>query len=86
MAVATDTLERAVHAALAEDIGAGDVTTEATVAEDAIGSAALLVKEPGVVCGLEVAEAVFRALDPEIEFEARVGDGLSSTRRPRSLE
>ena len=75
MVVATDTLERVVHAALAEDIGAGDVTTEATVAEDAIGSAVLLVKEPGVVCGLEVAEAVFRALDPEVEFEARVGDG-----------
>ena len=37
MAVATDTLERIVHAALAEDIGAGDVTTEATVAADAVG-------------------------------------------------
>ena len=35
MAVATDTLERIVHAALAEDIGAGDVTTEATIAADA---------------------------------------------------
>jgi nicotinate-nucleotide pyrophosphorylase (carboxylating) len=75
MAVATDTLERIVHAALAEDVGAGDVTTEATVAADAVGSAALLVKEPGVVCGLRAAETTFRALDPEIRFEAFASDG-----------
>jgi nicotinate-nucleotide pyrophosphorylase (carboxylating) len=75
MAVATDTLERVVHAALAEDVGAGDVTTEATVAADAVGSAALLVKEPGVVCGLRAAETTFRALDPEIRFEVFASDG-----------
>ena len=75
MAVATDTLERAVLAALAEDIGAGDVTTEATVPEDAVGNAELLVKEPGVVCGLRAAESAFRALDPEIRFDALAGDG-----------
>jgi len=75
MAVATDTVERIVHAALAEDIGAGDVTTDATVAPDAIGTAELFVKEPGVVCGLGVAEATFRALDPAIRFEALADDG-----------
>jgi nicotinate-nucleotide pyrophosphorylase (carboxylating) len=75
MAVATDTLERAVLAALAEDIGAGDVTTEATVPEDAVGTAELLVKEPGVVCGLRAAESTFRALDPDIRFEAIASDG-----------
>ena len=75
MAVATDTLERIVHAALAEDIGAGDVTTEATVAADAVGTAALVVKEPGIVCGLRAAEFTFRALDPEIGFEAFAQDG-----------
>ena len=75
MAVATDTLERIVHAALAEDVGAGDVTTEATVASDVSGTAALVVKEPGIVCGLRVAELTFRALDPEIGFEAFAQDG-----------
>src|SRR4029079_3537553 len=75
MAVATDTLERAVLAALAEDIGAGDVTTEATVPENALGTAELLVKEPGVVCGLRAAESTFRALDPEVRFEALASDG-----------
>jgi nicotinate-nucleotide pyrophosphorylase (carboxylating) len=75
VAVATDTVERVVLAALAEDIGAGDVTTEATVAPDAIGTAELLVKEAGVVCGLRVAETAFRALDSEIRFEAFASDG-----------
>jgi nicotinate-nucleotide pyrophosphorylase (carboxylating) len=75
MAVATDTLERIVHAALAEDVGAGDVTTEATVAADTPGTAELLVKEPGVVCGLLAAEVTFRTLDPDIRFEAFVSDG-----------
>jgi nicotinate-nucleotide pyrophosphorylase (carboxylating) len=75
VAVATDTLERIVLAALAEDIGAGDVTTEATVPADAVGAAAILVKEPGVVCGLGAVEATFRALDPELGFEAFVRDG-----------
>ncbi len=75
MAVATDTLERIVLAALAEDVGQGDVTTEGTIPADAIGIAELLVKEPGVVCGLRAAEATFRALDPDLEFEPLVNDG-----------
>ena len=75
MAVATDTLERIVHAALAEDIGAGDVTTDATVPEDAVGRAELIVKERGVVCGLRAAELTVRALDPEIQFEVLASDG-----------
>jgi nicotinate-nucleotide pyrophosphorylase (carboxylating) len=79
MAVATDTLERLAFAALAEDVGEGDVTTEATVEPDTVGSAELLVKEPGVVCGLEVAEAVFRALEPELRFEALVDEGAVIT-------
>lgn len=75
MAVATDTLERAVLAALAEDIGAGDVTTDATIAEDAVGTAELLLKEPGVVCGLRAAGSTFRALDSEARFETLASDG-----------
>ena len=75
MAVAADTVERVVYAALAEDVGAGDVTTEATVESDAVGTAELIVKEHGVVCGLRAAETVFRALDPEVRFEALVEEG-----------
>jgi nicotinate-nucleotide pyrophosphorylase (carboxylating) len=76
MAVAVDTL-RVVYAALAEDVGAGDVTTEATVDADASGEAELLLKEPGVVCGLDAAEAVFRALDADVRFEALVDEGAA---------
>jgi nicotinate-nucleotide pyrophosphorylase (carboxylating) len=75
MGVAVDAVEQAVQAALAEDVGTGDVTTEATVAPEAVGEAELLVKEPGVVCGLGVVEATFRALDPEVRFEPLVPEG-----------
>jgi nicotinate-nucleotide pyrophosphorylase (carboxylating) len=75
MAVAADTLERLAYAALAEDVGEGDVTTEAVVDAEASGSAVILLKEPGVVCGLGIVEAVFRALDEEVEVEALVDEG-----------
>ena len=75
MAVGADTLERAVYAALAEDVGEGDVTTEATVDEEAVGAATLSVREAGVVCGLRAAEIAFKALDPDIHFEALVEEG-----------
>jgi nicotinate-nucleotide pyrophosphorylase (carboxylating) len=75
MAVVEGTLDRVVVAALAEDVGVGDVTTEATVGADAVGTAELLVREPGVVCGIDAAEAVFRALDPDVRFESLVEDG-----------
>jgi len=75
MAVAADTVERIVYAALAEDVGAGDVTTEATVEADALGTAEIILKEDGIACGLAATEAVFRALDPDVRFEALVEDG-----------
>jgi len=75
MAMTVDTLERAVLAALAEDVGSGDVTTEATVDEDARGTAGLVLREAGVVCGLRAAEVVFTALDDEVEFERLADEG-----------
>jgi nicotinate-nucleotide pyrophosphorylase (carboxylating) len=70
-----EALERIVAAALAEDAGEGDVTTDATVDADAAGTAELVTRAPGVVAGLDAVEAVFRALDPEIRFERLVDDG-----------
>jgi nicotinate-nucleotide pyrophosphorylase (carboxylating) len=75
MAVAADTFDRIILAALAEDVGVGDVTTEATVDADAVGTAELLLKESGVVCGTGAAEAVFSALDADVHFESLVDDG-----------
>lgn len=62
---------------LAEDIGRGDITTQATVASDVRGMGKFLAKEYLVICGLEVAEAVFLHLDaevPEIETTYTEGD------------
>jgi nicotinate-nucleotide pyrophosphorylase (carboxylating) len=75
MAMTETVVERAVWAALAEDVGEGDVTTDATVDADAVGTAELVTRAPGVVSGLSAAEAVFRALDPDIRFERLVDDG-----------
>jgi nicotinate-nucleotide pyrophosphorylase (carboxylating) len=65
-----------VARALAEDLGAGDVTTEATVPEGARARAAITQKAPGVIFGLDVAEEVFRTLDPEAGFERAVAEGV----------
>jgi nicotinate-nucleotide pyrophosphorylase (carboxylating) len=75
MAVATDTLEQVVAAALAEDVGSGDVTTDAVVEPSAVARATVLLKEPGVACGIRVVETVFRLLDDDLVFEALVEDG-----------
>jgi nicotinate-nucleotide pyrophosphorylase (carboxylating) len=58
-----------IDRALAEDVGDGDATTEATVDPDARARATIIQKEPGVISGLEVAEAVFSRLDPEAAVE-----------------
>jgi nicotinate-nucleotide pyrophosphorylase (carboxylating) len=63
-----DTLEL-IDRALAEDVGAGDATTEATVDADARARALITQKEDGVISGLAVAEAVFRRLDADALIE-----------------
>jgi nicotinate-nucleotide pyrophosphorylase (carboxylating) len=61
---------------LTEDIGRGDITTQATVAPEVRGMGRFLAKEYLVICGLEVAEAVFLHLDAEIpEIETTFSDG-----------
>ncbi|HTM32880.1 MAG TPA: carboxylating nicotinate-nucleotide diphosphorylase [Vicinamibacterales bacterium] len=70
-----DTYAKLVREALAEDIGSGDVTTKATVGEQAKARGTLLAKSALVVAGLDVASEVFRQLDPEVVVEVRWGDG-----------
>src|SRR5829696_6527872 len=61
---------------LAEDIGRGDITTQATVESEVRGLGRFLAKEYLVICGLEVAEAVFLHLDAEIsEVETSYNEG-----------
>ena len=71
-------LENAVRAALDEDLGrAGDITTLATIPAGTQATAVFAVRKPGVVCGLPIAEAAFRLIDPSIRFETLVEDGAS---------
>lgn len=64
-----------IRAALAEDIGEGDITTRAIVSPSARGHAVLLAKEDFVVAGLFVAKEVFKTLDPGTSFRAHFKDG-----------
>jgi nicotinate-nucleotide pyrophosphorylase (carboxylating) len=64
-----------VRRALAEDIGAGDVTTAATVAPGTRALARIVQKAPGVIFGLDLVDAVFRELDAGVEIERQVWEG-----------
>jgi nicotinate-nucleotide pyrophosphorylase (carboxylating) len=63
-------IEEMVSSALSEDIGSGDVTTEALVPPGMRARARIDRKQPGMVYGLEVAQAVFRHLDPDVRWDA----------------
>jgi nicotinate-nucleotide pyrophosphorylase (carboxylating) len=62
--------------ALAEDVASGDVTTAATVPADAMARALITQKAPGVIYGLKPAEEVFRELDPDVEVQRHVTEGV----------
>lgn len=69
-------IDELVGRALAEDIGAGDVTTAATVGEHTAASALITQKAPGSIYGLAPAEAVFSRLDSDARFERMVEEGV----------
>lgn len=64
-----------IRLALKEDVGDGDHTSLACVPETARGEAVLVAKEAGVLAGVEVAETVYRLVDPHIDFKALKHDG-----------
>ena len=74
-----DGREAIIDLALAEDIGGGDVTTWATVPADAVARGTIFAKAPGIVSGLDVAAAVFRRINPAVDFGPRVADGQQVT-------
>jgi nicotinate-nucleotide pyrophosphorylase (carboxylating) len=67
-----------VELALAEDIGRGDITTEATISPETLAAAEIYQKSPGVVCGLPVVAEVFKTLDQRVCVNALVRDGSST--------
>lgn len=70
-----------VGLALAEDIGRGDLTTEATVAPEATAVAEIIQKAPGVVCGLPVVALIFATLDGRVRLTPLAEEGSWGDRR-----
>lgn len=68
-------LDEFIEHSLKEDVGDGDHTSLACIPEGNVSTARLLVKDVGVIAGIQVAERVFKRLDPECEFEKMVDDG-----------
>ena len=64
-----------LNLAFAEDIGDGDHTTLSTIPENAMGRQKLLIKEKGIVSGVEVAKQVLHKLDPSIKIDIKIKDG-----------
>jgi nicotinate-nucleotide pyrophosphorylase (carboxylating) len=64
-----------VDIAIKEDIGDGDHTSLSCIPKDAIGKAHLLVKEAGVIAGVELAQDIFKKIDPELIFSKKINDG-----------
>ena len=64
-----------IRAALAEDIGPGDATTNAIIPEGSAMRGQIIAKQVGVVAGLDVARAVYRILDENVDFKAQVNEG-----------
>lgn len=68
-------IEDLLDLAFAEDIGDGDHTTLSTIPADAMGKSKLLIKEKGILSGVEIAIKTLKKLDPEIEVEVFINDG-----------
>jgi len=71
----SNSLEILIKSALKEDIGEGDHTTLACIPEDIKGKAHLIVNEEGILAGVNVAEKIFKIIDPATEFELILNDG-----------
>ena len=68
-------VDRLIDLSFAEDIGDGDHTTLCCIPEEAMGSSKLLIKEEGILAGVETAKEVFRRFDPSLKVEVLMGDG-----------
>src|SRR5579862_21486 len=75
MPLARELIQNLVRTALAEDIGAGDITTETTIASDQGAEACIIAKESCVVAGLSLVEEVFAQIDRAIAVKSLVVEG-----------
>lgn len=68
-------IKKLVKLALQEDVGSGDITTEAIIPSGKVVSAEIIAKEEGIIAGLDVAESVFRTIDGGIKFVRKIKEG-----------
>lgn len=68
-------VDQLIDLAFAEDIGDGDHTTLSTIPADAMGRQQLIIKEPGIIAGVEVAREVFHRFDPSLKMTVYIHDG-----------
>ncbi|EJW92666.1 nicotinate-nucleotide pyrophosphorylase, carboxylating [gut metagenome] len=73
--VVKDLIDRLIDLSFAEDIGDGDHTTLSCIPADAMGKSKLLIKEEGILAGIEVAKEVFHRFDPTMKVEVFMEDG-----------
>jgi len=74
-----DLIDRLIDLAFAEDIGDGDHTTLSSIPATAMGKSKLLIKEAGILAGVEMAKEIFHRFDPDMKVEVFINDGAEVT-------
>lgn len=69
-------IDKIIKDAIAEDVDAGDFTSLSTIPETAQATAKLVIKESGILAGVDIAKKVFEVVDPEVEFIKKIEDGV----------
>lgn len=75
MEISWNQVEELVDRALVEDLGCGDVTTEAIIPSDQSGIASIVAKVEGILAGVEVARVTFSRVDPSVKFDVTTPEG-----------
>ena len=73
-------IDELINIALREDIGDGDHTTLSCIPTDLQGKAQLIIKQNGILCGVEVARRIFQIFDPSLKMNVFINDGTEVTK------
>lgn len=79
MQIPSHIIDQVIRLSLAEDIGNGDITSSNCLSESHTSRGHFLAKSPGILCGTDIARAVFTALDAEVIYEKCYADGATLT-------
>ena len=75
MKTTDELIDDLLNLAFAEDLGDGDHTTLSTIPADAMGRSRLIIKEDGILAGVDIAEKVLHKVDPTIKMTVMLKDG-----------